>query len=188
MRTRRGMSLAELMVALGMMALTIFTISSMFIFGLRTMQKTTSDTNLNQTNAQAMRRITETLRSAMSTTISNEGKMVTYTLPKLAAVADPTTGEKEFLIPLQSDGVTRSFYVTTDGRMIDSATNRVLMKNIYLKDPDKSSTQYNQAYAPFSTVTVGSQRGLTINIIAAEDVLGDLRYARLKTTVVTHNQ
>lgn len=188
MRTKKGMSLAELSVALGIMALTIFTITSMFIFGLRAMQKTTSDTNLNQTNSQVLRRISETLRSAMNTTISNEGRMISYTLPKLSPGADSVTGEKEYMIPLQSDGVTRSFYVTSDGKMIDSVSGRTLMKNIYLKDPDPGSSQYNQTYAPFSTVTVGSQRGVTINLIAAEDVLGDLRYARLKTTVVTQNR
>lgn len=188
MRTKRGMSLAELSVALGLMALTIFSVSTMFIFGLRAMQKTTSDTHLNQTNAQAMRRLTETLRSAMNTQISNEGRMITYTLPKISPGNDVTTGEPEYLIPLQSDGVTRSFYVTTDGKLIDSTTGRTLMKNIYLKDPDPESSQYNQNYAPFSTVTVGSQRGVTINLITAEDVLGDLRYARLKTTVVTQNR
>lgn len=188
MRTKRGMSMAELSVALGIMALTVFTVASMFIFGLRAMQKTTSDTNLNQTNAQAMRRITETLRGAMATTITNEGRMITYTLPKMSPSADSITGEKELIVPLQSDGVTRSFYVTTDGKLVDSVTGKTLIKNIRLKDPDPDSSQYNQNYAPFSTVTVGSQRGITINLITAEDVLGDLRFARLKTTVVTHNR
>lgn len=188
MRKRRGFTLTELLTSLGMMAFTLGAISSLFIFGLRSFQNTTTDTNLNQSNAQGMRRLTETLRSAMSITISNDGKTLSYTLPKLTAANDPQTGEKEFIIPLVSDGTNRTFTVNSSGNLIDSVGNRTLMKRIRATDPDPASSQYNQTYAPFSSTTIGSQRAITINLITAENVMGKLRYARFKTTVVLHNK
>ena len=186
---KRGFSLAELMVAMGMMAFTLGAVSSLFIFGLRSMQKTSTDTNLNQTNAQGMRRLSETLRQAMSVTITNEGRILTYTLPKMSSTVDAVTGEKELQIPVVGDGVTRSFSINTStGKLTDLATGKVLIRNIRTTDPDPSSSQYNQNYAPFSLTTVGSQRAVTLNIITAENVLGNLRYARYKTTVVLHNR
>jgi hypothetical protein len=185
---RRGFSLAELSVSIGIIALTTFSITSLLLFGLRSMQRTTADVNNNQKGAQGMRRVAETLRSAMSTSISNDGRTITYTLPKVSNSLDAVTGEREFVIPKVSDGVSRMFYVTTSGSLIDSVTGRTLIKNIQLTDPDPNSSQYNQNYAPFSVVTLGSQKGITINLITSESVLGKLRYSRLKTTVLSHNQ
>lgn len=186
---KRGFSLAELMVAMGMMAFTLGAVSSLFIYGLRSMQKTSTDTNLNQTNAQGMRRLAETLRVARSVTITNEGRTISYTLPKMSTTIDPLTGEREIQIPVVSDGVTRSFTISTSTkRLTDSVTGKVLVRNIHPTDPYPSSSQYNQTYAPFSLTTVGSQRAVTLNLITAENILGDLRYARYKTTVVLHNR
>lgn len=184
---KRGMSMAELMVGIGIMALTTFSATSMFLFGLRSMQRTTTDVNLNQTNAQGMRRVVETLRSAMSTSISNDGKTITYSLPKVASANDPDTGEREYVVPRVSDGTTRMFYVTTSGNLVESTSGKTLVKGIRLIDPDPNSSQYGQTVAPFSLVTLGSQKGITINLITSETVQGKLRYARMKTTVLCHN-
>lgn len=188
MRKRRGFTLTELLTSLGLMAFVLGAICSLFINSLRSFQNTTTDTNLNQSNAQGMRRLTETLRSAMSVTISADGKTLSYTLPKLTNAIDPQTGEKEYIIPLETDGTNRTFTVNTAGELVDSVGNRKLMKKIRTTDPDTASSQYNQAYAPFSSTTIGSQRAITINLITAEDVMGKLRYARYKTTVVLHNK
>jgi prepilin-type N-terminal cleavage/methylation domain-containing protein len=185
---KRGMTLVELMVAMGLMSLTFAALSAMFLFGLRSYQKTAADTTLNQTNAQGLRRIAETIRQAMSVTISSDGRILTYTLPRLSAAADPVTGEKEYQIPLVNDGVARSFTVNTSGNVVDTVSGRVLVRNVRLTDPDAASSQYNQTYQPFSLSNIGSQRAVTVNLITSENVLGDLRYARLKTTVVLRNK
>lgn len=188
MRKRRGFTLTELLTSLGMMAFVLGAICSLFINSLRSFQNTTTDTNLNQSNAQGMRRLTETLRSAMTVAISTDGKTISYTLPKLTALNDPLTGEKEYIIPLETDGTNRTFTVNTAGELVDSVGNRKLMKKIRATDPDTASSQYNQTYAPFSSTTIGSERAITINLITAESVMGKLRYARYKTTVVLHNK
>jgi type II secretory pathway pseudopilin PulG len=185
---KRGFSITELLVAMGMMAFTLAAISSLFVFGLRSFQATTTDTNINQTNAQGMRRVTEALRSGMSLTISSSGRIITYSVPKMTATADAQTGEKELVIPVQADGAARTFTVTDAGTLVDSVGNRVLVRNIRLTDPDPGSSQFNQTYAPFSMTTVGSERAVTLNLITAENVFGRLRYTRLKTTVVLHNR
>ena len=188
MRKQKGMTLVELMTSLGLMAFTLGAISSLFVFGLRSFQNTTTDTNINQSNAQGMRRLTESLREAMSVTISADGKTVSYTLPKVAAAADPFTAEKEYIIPLESDNTIRTFTVNSSGNLVHSVGNRTLVKNIQFTDPDPASSQFNQTYLPFSSTTIGSQRAITINLITSESVLGKLRYARYKTTVVLHNK
>ena len=187
MRKNRGFTTVELLTSLGMMAFVLTAICGLFINGLRSFEKTTTDTNLNQRNAQGMRRLSETLRTAMSVTVSTDGKTISYTMPKLTAAVDAQTGEKEYIIPLVTDGTNRTFTVNTAGELIDSVGNRKIMKKIWATDPDPNSSQFNQTYKPFSSTTIGSQRAITINLISAENVLGKLRYARYKTTVVLHN-
>ena len=125
----------------------------------------------------------------MSVSITNEGKTLTYTLPKMSSAVDAVTGEKEIQIPVVSDGVTRTFNIdVSTGKLKDLVTGKTLVRNIRMTDPDPNSSQYNQTYSPFSVTTVGSQRAVTLNLITAENVLGNLRYARYKTTVVLHNR
>lgn len=186
---RKGLSLAELLVALSMMAFTLAAIMSLFIYGLRSMKKTNTDAYLNQNNAQGMRRLGETLRSAMSVSISDSGYTLNYVLPKMSPYPDAITGERELQIPVVSDGVSRSFTVSTSTfKLTDNLSGRTLVRNIRLTDPDPGSSQFAKTYAPFSLTTVGSQRAVTLNLITAENVLGNLRYARYKTTVVLHNR
>lgn len=185
MRTRRGFTLVELMTGMGILAVTLLVIINLLIYGIRSFGKTTTDVNISQQNAQGMRRVIETIRSAVSISISSDGKRITYTLPRMSSVDDPVTGEKEYLTPIQSDGISRYFLVS--GGNLTDHTGRVLVRSITATDPEPTSSQYNQAYAPFQSTTIGSRRAVTVTLITKEQVNGSQRWARMKSTVLIRN-
>lgn len=182
---RAAFTLMELMVGMGIMSFTLLVIVNLLIYGLRSFGKTTTDVSISQQNAQGMRRVTESIRAAQTISITNEGKKVTYTLPQVSGNVDSITGEKEYVVPLVSDGVTRSF--TISGGNLTDQTGQVLVRKIATLDPDPTSSQYNQAYAPFQLTSIGSRRAVTINFITQDQVNGSQRWARMKSTVLIRN-
>lgn len=185
MNQRAGFTLFELLTAMVILSFTLFAILNLLIHGLRSFGKTTTDVNISQQNAQGMRRVIETIRAAVNVTISSDGKTLSYTLPLQSGSADPITGEKEYAIPIASDGVTRFFHIT-NGELRDQ-TGRVLVRSIATTDPEPTSSQYNQQYAPFQSTTIGSRRAITVNLITQEQVNGMQRWARMKSTVLIRN-
>lgn len=185
MRKRRGLSLIELLIGMSLMLGAMLGFSALFTDGMRSMMRTNADVTVGQQNAQGLRRMSETLRESMSTTISSDGTLLTYTLPRRMTTTDLDTGERELVIPLQSDGTARSFRVT-NGQLVDQ-TGKVLVRNIMATDPDPTSTQFNQTYAPFSYTTIGATRAISINLITSQNVRGERRFARMKTTVLLRN-
>jgi type II secretory pathway pseudopilin PulG len=185
-RRRKGFTFVELLLGVGLMAFIILGVLSLLITSLRSIERTTTDINLSQPNAQAVRRVSESIRQAMEVTISNSGNTISYRLPKMNATNDPATGEKELQIPLEWDGVNRSFSIT-NGNLVEMPGNRVLLRNISAVDPQPGSTQFNQSYSKFQLSNLGSQRAITINLITSRDVQGKTRYSRMRTTVVIQN-
>jgi prepilin-type N-terminal cleavage/methylation domain-containing protein len=185
MRNRRGFTLVELMTGMGILAITLLVIVNLLIYGIRSFGKTTTDVNISQQNAQGMRRVMESIRASVSVSISSDGKRIDYALPKIASTTDPVTGEKEVVIPIQSDGVNRYFLVS-GGNLIDQ-TGRVLVRSITATDPEPTSSQYNLTYAPFQSTTIGSRRAVTVTLITKEQVNGSQRWARMKSTVLIRN-
>jgi Tfp pilus assembly protein PilW len=183
---RRGISLAELLASMIAFLLALTAAISLQLTGSKSLNRIQSDLSVSTPSAQAMRRVSETLRSAMSITLSSDGKTITYILPKLTTTNDPVTGEKELVYPLVSDGVTRSF-VVSGTNLVSNPGGRVLVRNISSTDPQVGSTQYNQTYNPFQSTTIGSRRAITITIICKEIANGKTRYARMKSTVLIQN-
>lgn len=184
---RRGFSLVELMVGVSMMFVVVMAMMGLFTLTLRATRRTTADINTTQRNALALRRMSEVLRDAVTVSISSDGRTVTYQLPRYTTSNDPYTGERELYIPVQGDGVNRTFAVGTDGRLVDSNGNDVMLTGITLTDPEPTSTQYNQSYQPFTLSNIGSRRAISISIIASEKAGPLTRYARLKTTTLIRN-
>lgn len=183
---KRGLTLAELMASMLALLMALGAALSLQVGASRSMNRIQSDLNVSSPSAQAMRRVSETLRGAMSVSISSDGKTITYLLPRVSSTSDPVTGEKELVFPLQSDGVTRS-YVISGNNLISNPGGRVLVRNISSTDPRQGSTQYNQTYSPFQSTTIGSRRAITITLICKETANGAVRYARMKSTVLIQN-
>lgn len=183
---RKGFTLVELLVGMTIMGALIIGTLTIFSESMRGFHNTKTDIDLATDNSLAMQRVAETLRSAYTMQIQNNGTKVVFTMPRMMSSSDPDTGEKEIFEPMQSDGVQRSFSVT-NGYLKDDQTGRVLAERVVLIDPDPASSQYNQNYPPFQLTTIGSRRALSINIITQSQVLGRPRYARMKTTVILRN-
>ncbi len=186
-KSKAGFTLVELMTGMGVMSIVLLGSITLLSTGLKSFQKTSSDVVMTNQNANALRKISETLRQAINVTITNSGRTITYTLPKLGPV-DPLTGEKELVEPIQGDGVMRSFNVDfTTGKLIAGPGNITLISKLSPKDMQVGSSQYNQTYVPFQLTTIGSYRAITITLITTDTVITDKRYMRMKTTAVVRN-
>ncbi|HMS56378.1 MAG TPA: hypothetical protein PKA27_13345 [Fimbriimonadaceae bacterium] len=185
-RLRRGASLMELSVTLTMLLFTMLGIIGLFVSGLGSFDQTRKAVEVSSDNAQGMRFISERLREAVTISITDSGRTITYTLPRMTNSPDSNTGEIEVQYPVASDGVERSFTVA-NGELTDTESDRVLVRNIASVDPDPESSQYNQAYAPFQLTTIGSYRAVTINLITKQQAAQKEVYARMKTTVLVRN-
>jgi len=185
---KRGFTIVELMIGMVIAGFVVMGSLNLFVFGVKGFSRISVDAKVSNTNAQTIRRIAENLKGATSVTVSDSGKRIDYTLPKYSGFIDPTTGEKELFQPLQSDGVARSYVVSfTNGTLTEGATNKVMLKDVAAKDPDSKSTQYGQAYVPFTVTLVGSIQAVSINLIVLDKSIGEQRYSKFKTTVIGHN-
>jgi len=183
---QRGFTLTETVVGLSLFLVVLMASLAMIVSGLKSFQKNMVDITNQTPEQQAIRRMQENLRQAMSVTITNNGSTVSYTLPKLNATADAVTGEKEYTVPMVSDGVNYS-YTVANGNLTQQPGGRVLLKNITTTDPDPSSITYNQTYQPFVLATMSTRKGVTINLITQQLTRPKTRYSRMKTTVALQN-
>ena len=180
---RRGFTLIELLVGMGVMGLLMLGTLTVFSQSMQGFYRTKTDIELSTDSSQAIQRVADTLRSAYNMQITNNGKTVVYTMPKMTSISDPDTGEFEVVEPVQSDGVQRSYSVS-NGNLIDDVSGRVLAEKVSAIDPLPGSTQYNQEYSPFQLTTIGSRRALTITLITEKQDLGKPRFFRMNTTVI----
>jgi prepilin-type N-terminal cleavage/methylation domain-containing protein len=185
---RRGFTLVEILISMGLMALLVLGSLSLFAGSMRSLQRTDSDVTMTDQNSRAMRKISETLRQAVLVTVTNGGRTIVFNLPALTNSVDPVTGEKEIAMPPVSDGVTRGYNVDFgSGTLVDIQTGKVLMRNIYSRDTDPSSTLYNQTYQPFQLSTVHNYKALTINLVTRDAATTPIRTTRMKTTAILRN-
>jgi hypothetical protein len=188
MKKNRGSSLTEVVAGAGLMMLITLGTLTLFAQGLTAAARTSTDLTISGKNAQGNRYVCEWARAAMSSTIDSTGNKVTFTVPALSGTADSVTGEKEYVFPATSDGVSRGFMVDFNaGTLTDLKSNRVIVKNITSTDPDPKSSNYGQSYQPFSIATIGSRKAIVIQLITKDKVNGSVRYSRMKNTVLLRN-
>jgi hypothetical protein len=186
---KRGSSLVEVMTGAGLMMLVTLGAVGLLVGGLQSFSRTSSDLTMTYDNSQGLRRIGENLREGINVTISESGSKIVFNKPAFSGSVDSITGEKEYIYPFTSDGVTRGYQVNfTNGTVTDLQSGKVIVSNIASKDPDKNSSSYNQSYTPFTLTTVGSRKAIVMNLICSEKVGGSTRYQRMKVTYVMRNQ
>ncbi|HWP30282.1 MAG TPA: prepilin-type N-terminal cleavage/methylation domain-containing protein [Fimbriimonadales bacterium] len=185
---KRGATLIELMVGVSLTALLILSALTLFTEGLSSLNRTDTRLVLTQDGALTMRRITESLREACSVEISPDGRTLYYELPLRNTVPDPLTGEYEFVTPIVSDGIERSYYVKEDTlySQVGSSAPIPLMSGISLKDPEKGSS-YSSPYPVFSFTSLGSLKGVRITLISEQKTPRRLEYSRMSSVVELRN-
>jgi hypothetical protein len=176
-----------MVMGLSVMAMVTMAIAALLIQASYAFGMTTAQSNITNMNAQGIRYASEQLRKAMSVTIVSNVR-VDYVLPKLADTADPVSGEREYTVPMVSDGVVHSLRVDfAAGTLKDFATGQILCRNLISADPDPSSTQYKKTTAPFQATSVGSVRAIQLTLITTDQVGTKTTYTRLKSTAMVRN-
>lgn len=186
MRKCRAFSLSELMVATSMMSFVLFGLLGLLMSGLQSYTRSYADMHNTEPTAQAIRRIIETIRPAMSVSVSNNGKTLTFNLPAINNSKDPITGEQEYVTPLTSDAVARS-YTISNGSLVEQPGGRVLLTGISSTDPDPTSVTYNQTYQPFVLTPMSTRQAITITLMTSAIADKKLRYSRMQAEVTLQN-
>jgi prepilin-type N-terminal cleavage/methylation domain-containing protein len=185
---RRGFTLIELLVGMSLMAMLVLGSMTLFVGSMRSLQRTTNDVTMTDNSARSIRKIAETVREAVSATITNDGRTLSFNLPAMTAGVDPVTGEKEVAMPPASDGVARGYTIDFGaGTLKDTRTGKIIERNISPIDTDTHSSQYGQAYTPFQITTVGTTKALTICLITRDSTSGQQRTMRMKTSAILRN-
>ncbi len=172
-------------MGLSISALLLLLTLSIFTSGLSHFQKTDTRLALSQTGALAMRRITEDLRSAISVSVAPDGRSMTYELPLLSGAVDPVTGEREYVVPIQSDGIVRSFYEESDVLYYQVAADDpfILAEGVSATDPDEGSIYFGLSYPIFEFETVGTSSGIRVTLIGQEDLGRSIEVSRMSSFV-----
>jgi Tfp pilus assembly protein PilW len=97
MSRRRGLTLVELMATLMAVVMALTGAFAVMLGSLKSFQRTQAGVSVAQPNSQAIRRVVDSLRGAMTVAISNSGRTITYTLPRQSSTVDPVTGERELI-------------------------------------------------------------------------------------------
>lgn len=183
---RRGFTAVELILAMFVMGFVM--VGSLAVFGtsLKSYFQTRTDIEMTDDSALALRGMAESLQGAYSVEVKDQGLTVEYYMPKFSDTIDPATLNYELIYPLESDGSMETYKIA-DGKLIRSTDGRVLAENIVLIDPDPSSSGFNTAYVPFELTTIGSMDALKMNLITEDEVRGEARYVRMRTTVLIRN-
>lgn len=186
---RRGFTLVEVMMGVGLTALLIVMALNVFTDAAASFHRTETRDTLSTQGALAVRRIVEQLRSAAVVEIRDNGRAIAFQQPLLSANPDPATGEFEYVDPLVGDGVVRVIHYQDRKLIFDdgSGNEMVLADEISATDPAPDSPFYNTAYPIFSYSSVGSTRGVRIMIMPSRMTHRGLEYSRMSTTVLLRN-
>jgi len=176
----------EIIVTIGILSLALFGSLGLIITGLGSFTRSTVDLGNDEPTSQTIRKITENIRQAISVSVTNSGNTLNYTLPKMSTSADPVTGEKEYVMPLVSDGVARS-YTISGANLVEQPSGRTLLGGLTSRDPDHSSGQFNQTYAPCVSQAAGNRQAITITLISSAMADRRIRFSKQKTTVALQN-
>ena len=181
--------MVETLVGVVLTGLLFMLSLSLFTMGMSSYRKTDARLEMSQKLSLSLRKVTQQLRSAVSVTISVDAKTATFQLPLLNNTPDATTGEREYVNPMQGDGINRRFYVSgTNMYYNDGVTGaKIIAKNISPTDTDPQSAYYNLAYPVFTFCSVGSTKGLTIMLISKRTLSQGSEAVRMSTSVYFRN-
>jgi prepilin-type N-terminal cleavage/methylation domain-containing protein len=112
---KRGMTLVEVIVAMGVISLLSACLLAMLMQGLRGWSSGAGDEAANSTATTALQRLAYDIREARSATANGSQLIVTFPL----TIVDPSTHETAYDATL-NDPVTRSYYVDANGNLVRS--------------------------------------------------------------------
>lgn len=190
MKKRRGFTLIEVMVGSSLTALLILYSLTLLSTSLRSMQRTDARIEMSDKGTLVIRKISEELRSAFNVTVSSDGRTLSYSLPKFNTTNDLVTGEKEYTLPMQSDGVTRNYSVNSSGQLRyweGTGAARTVATGILLVDPDPASTKYNETYLNFQLLRVGTKAAVRVTLLTQRNLLSGKQNNRMTVLTLLRN-
>ena len=143
----RGMTLIEVVITAGVLALLGTGLLTMLMQSLRSWSSGTSDEAANSAATTALQRLAYDIREGRSAT--SVGSQLTVTFPK--TITDPITGEKAY-DPILNDPVTRSYYVS-NGNLVRNTAGSITILGRGISD----ATTFSAA-SDYVDVTIASDQ------------------------------
>lgn len=160
LRTRRGFTLVEGLVAAGISALVMLGAVVLLLTAGAAWGRGQSKIDATGGAQASMRIIDAELREATKVTVDSDGKGLTYQLP----VKD---GQGNYVVPVASDGVDRRIeFATVDGSLVvrlgPTASKRVIMRGALTTDPDS-----NVSFKPFTPGPGSTVRSVKVRLMTS---------------------
>jgi len=179
---RAGQSLIEMVVALSLTAI-VFTVGiSTFLSGMGSWYRGQSRIGVESATSQAIRKISMTLRTAMSVSVDANGQGLSYRLPAL-------DGTGTFISPATWDGVNRR--IELDGTSVfikgDNLPTSDICDNVIGTDPLSSGG--TQSYKVFTPGAGTITRSITCMLVAQQSAYNSPTavYGRHRETIYLRN-
>lgn len=183
-QTRRGATLIEVMTASSMTVVIIGAAVAMMLSGSRSWAQGESYIAAELNGQQAMKRIAQDLREAMSVTVSTDGRSVTYRLPR-------RDGNGSFITPAVLDPTIYNCYVVANERgrydlfIGPVGGARRISSNVVLTDPEGIN---NPVYRPFTPGLGTVTRQITLMVVTQTASLGERGIThRVRERIVLRN-
>lgn len=174
---KSGYTLAEVTMGAVISTMVIGTAVAMFIAGASAWVKGAEMIDAETQSRQALRVISNELRSCMGAVVSTDGMTVTYRLPTRDA-------DGVFLSPPTFDGVNRTIsHVNGEIRLTAGAQTRVITRNVILTDPDNN----NAAYRIFTAGAGQITRDITVKVVTRRIQQGQTFLGRKREVVYLRN-
>jgi hypothetical protein len=188
-RRHNGFTILEMMISMGLLIIVVTMGIALELAAAKSFTRNTAQVDISTTSALSLRKVTNVLRNGIDASIGTDGRTMTYTLPAVSTTNDPTTGEKEYVVPIAADGIAHTLYVT-GGKLYQrdgNGTAVVLVEDIADTDPDPQSSEYGRQYAVFASSSIGSRRAVTLTLILKKSSPDGYRYTRIRGTVLLGN-
>jgi hypothetical protein len=143
---RRGATMIEVVVGSGVSVVTLIGGVACFMAGMMSWMKGVGAMDSISKSQDSVKMVSQQLREAISVKITDNGNVVTYSLPS-------KDGGGSYVLPLASDGIIRKFVVSNNTLTHEVGTDsRVIASHIMSTDP-KTGNPYTVFQANDGTVT-----------------------------------
>lgn len=157
-RTRRGVSLMEVLLASTLTVTVLAVAIGVFLSGMLSWMRGQGRIDAESGSQRAVRAISQTLREAMVVTVDSDGNGLTYRLPL-------SDSNGNYNVPMTWDGVTRRIFLSGGKiKVTGTGPERILCSGVISTDPLTSGG--TGAYKVFTSGAGSITRSLNVMVVS----------------------
>lgn len=179
-RVRRGATTLEVLTAASISTIVLFASILAFLSGMGSWAKGSARIAAESRSQQAIRAISQQLREAMSVTVDEDGRGLSYRFPR-------TDSSGNYIVPAEWDGVERRIeYQSGAISIVVGGTRHTVCRGVILEDPLRGPG--DKAYKIFTKGPGTITRQVTVQIVAQHSGKNNgYERSRIRETIYLRN-